>query len=144
MRTPDHHDLHVRRGRLDRHPSAVISTTTDGSCRYAVAIKRGIQTAVVIVAHHRKVIIGTIVRPPGHYNLSVRLDRYTRAIIIINADGSCRYAVAIKRGIQTAFGVIAHHGKIIIRAIVRLPGNYYLSVKPYCYCAARIITADGR
>ena len=75
-------------------------TVADGRRHLTVATKRCVQAAVGVVAHHRKVIIRTIISIPGHDDLPVRLDRYGIATIFTTAEVRGHHTVPIKRDVQ--------------------------------------------
>ena len=79
-------------------------------------------------ASQGEIVVAAAMRPARHQDIAVALDRHLLADILPPVEIDCRNSGGVERGVEAAVAVVAHEGKVLITAVVRLTRHQYPAV----------------
>ncbi len=109
---------------LHRHSLGIIIAATDSGGEQTIAAEGGVQTAIGVVAHQGEIIVTADPGIPSNYDLAIGLHRHITGYIMAAADSGGEQAIAAEGGVQTAIGIVARQGEIVVTASFSIPGDH--------------------
>ena len=130
---------------MHRNVVRIVGTGTYTHRVYPISTKRRIEVTSCCQANDGEVETQTkcIRSTSSCYNdLSIRLDRYPIAIVVLRIDIDNCHTIRRKCGVKVSVCVIPDNSNVVIRSIVRETNNHDLSVRLDCYGTPAVGASD--